>query len=573
MSQPPSPAEGTSGAWSRVLPMVWAALLAGLMLGPALGPGLVLSYDMVWVPDLTLRPDFWGLGSSLPRAVPSDVVVSLVDDVLPGAVLQKAVLFGSLAGAGLGIDRLARDWLGARLPARLAAVAAYAWSPYVAERLLLGHWPMLLCYATLPWVLHATNRWREEGQLPAALPLLLVAGSLSASAGVATAIALLATLVGAPVRRLLCGLALAAAANAPWVVAGLLHAGNSRVDPRGAEVFALSGEGPVPAPLAALTLGGVWNREVVPTSRTGLLGWMALGVLALLIVVGARTLWRRLGRRNAATLAGCWAVGYALAVATWLFPEALAWSGEHVPGAAVLRDGSRLLVLCAPLVALLVAAALARLTDLLDDPAVRGLLAVALVLCPLLLMSDAAWGLRGQLRPVDLPADYAAAREAIRAGPPGDVLVLPLTSYRRPAWNHGLKVLDPAGRSQTRNFVTSDELVVSGTVLAGEDPRVQESRDALAAATPELRASRLKGLGFGAVLIDRTAPGHVPEVDGARPLDGQWLRVVTLDGARPRPWPDGWVVAMSLAWSAFGGLVLLAITVGARRAWRGRPRP
>ena len=287
MSQPPSPAEGTSGAWSRVLPMVWAALLAGLMLGPALGPGLVLSYDMVWVPDLTLRPDFWGLGSSLPRAVPSDVVVSLLDDVLPGAVLQKAVLFGSLAGAGLGIDRLARDWLGARLPARLAAVAAYAWSPYVAERLLLGHWPMLLCYATLPWVLHATNRWREEGQLPAALPLLLVAGSLSASAGVATAIALLATLAGAPVRRLLCGLALAAAANAPWVVAGLLHAGNSWVDPRGAEVFALSGEGPVPAPLAALTLGGVWNREVVPTSRTGLLGWMALGVLALLIVVGA----------------------------------------------------------------------------------------------------------------------------------------------------------------------------------------------------------------------------------------------------------------------------------------------
>ena len=109
MSQPPSPAAGRSDAWSRRSPRVWAALLAGLMLGPALGPGPVLSYDMVWVPDLTLRPDFWGLGSGLPRAVPSDAVVAVLDEVLPGALLQKVVLVGSLVGAGLGADRLVRE--------------------------------------------------------------------------------------------------------------------------------------------------------------------------------------------------------------------------------------------------------------------------------------------------------------------------------------------------------------------------------------------------------------------------------------------------------------------------------
>ena len=39
----------------RLAPVAWAAILPLLMLGPALGKGYVLSYDMVWVPDLTLR--------------------------------------------------------------------------------------------------------------------------------------------------------------------------------------------------------------------------------------------------------------------------------------------------------------------------------------------------------------------------------------------------------------------------------------------------------------------------------------------------------------------------------------
>src|ERR671920_101809 len=48
---------------ARVLlwPTAWAAALATLLLGGALGPGFVLSYDMVWVPDLGLGPDALGL--------------------------------------------------------------------------------------------------------------------------------------------------------------------------------------------------------------------------------------------------------------------------------------------------------------------------------------------------------------------------------------------------------------------------------------------------------------------------------------------------------------------------------
>ena len=232
----------------------------------------------------------------------------------------------------------------------------------------------------------------------------------------------------------------------------------------------------------------------------------------------------------------------------------------------MLRDGSRLLVLSAPLVALVTAAAVTRLAELLPDAAARVIVCGAVVLLPLLLMSDAAWGLRGQLQPVDLPADYAAARQAIRDGPPGDVLVLPLSSYRQPAWNHGLKVLDPAGRSQSRDFVASDG-------LASSPPRSSPARTRgcgrpgrrWAPPLPGSGPMSLAKLGFGAVLVDKTALGDAPAVDGVRAFDGPWLGVVSIDGARPRSAPTSWVVAMSLAWSAFALLVLLSIGLSVRR--------
>lgn len=545
-------------------------LLAGLMLGPALGPGLVLSYDMVWVPDLTLRPDFWGLGTSQPRAVPSDAVVAMLDELVGGQLLQKAVLAGSVVAGGLGVDRLVRELLEAPLGARLAAISVYQWNAYVAERLLLGHWTMLLCYAVLPWVILLSGRWRDQARLPVPLLVLVPVGSLSASAGLATGLALMVSLASRDIRRLAAGLAVVMASNAPWLVAGLLHAASSRADPRGATLFALAGEGAVPAPLAALTLGGIWNQEVVPASRTGLLGWMSVLMLLLLVALGLRRWWRQLGPHRRLGLGLCWLVGYLSAVLSWASPDTVAAIGEHIPGGGLFRDGARLLLLCAPAVAMVSAAAVARIGELLEPGAARVLAVGALVALPVLMLSDAAWGLHGRLRPVDLPADYGAARLAVDAAPAGDVLVLPLSSYRRPAWNHGLKVLDPSGRSQPRDFVASDVLVVSGTALAGEDPRVAEAAEALDATTPSARAEQLAAMGVGVVLLDRQATGPAPAVAGDTVFESSLLRVVTISGAREAPVPVGWVTAMSGAWAAFGGLVAASIVLAAARLLRRR---
>src|SRR6478672_164998 len=180
----------------RWIPLCWVAVLTVVLLGPALAPGYVLVRDMVWVPDLALRPDTLGLGSALPRAVPSDAVVAALDELVPGMLLQKLTLVGSLVGAGAGAAALVRGGL----VARLVAVSVTVWSPFVAERMAIGHWPVLLGYAAVPWLAVAGRR-AAQGRVPAWMPLVLVVGSLSASAGLVSAAVLLATGLAGGVRR------------------------------------------------------------------------------------------------------------------------------------------------------------------------------------------------------------------------------------------------------------------------------------------------------------------------------------------------------------------------------------
>src|SRR3954453_13793052 len=295
----------------RHLPLVWACVLALLLLGPALGPGYVLSYDLVWVPHLDLRGDFLGFATSLPRAVPSDAVVAVLDDLVPAQPLEKLALLLPLVAAGTGIARL----VGGSTTARLTAVTLAVWNPFTAERLGMGHWTVLAGYGVLPWLVLAGRATRRTGRVPASAWVLTALGSLSASAGLVSALTLLVSGISSP-RRLgraalplvPCGLA----GNAPWVVAGLLHAGSATAG--GASVFSLHGEGHLPAPLAALGLGGIWNAQVVPTSRTTFLSWVSLALLVALAAVGVRA-WAR--RPDAGRLIVLWAIGLGIALLTW----------------------------------------------------------------------------------------------------------------------------------------------------------------------------------------------------------------------------------------------------------------
>lgn len=548
----------------RWAPALWSLLLAVVMLGGALGPGYVLTYDMVWVPDLAVTPDVWGVGTALPRAVPSDALVAVLDTVVPGMVLQKLVLLGSLVAAGAGAAALVG---GRSLGTQLAASSLMVWNPFVVERLVIGHWPVLVGLGVLPWLLLVCRRWDAGARLPAALPALLVLGALSASTGVATAVAALAGGWRRGAHRRNAGVAvLGVVANLPWLVAGLLHSADATSAAEGARVFAASDEGLLPGPLAALSLGGIWNAEVVPATRLGFLAVVSLVVVGALAFLG----WvahRRTPIEGVKPLVGCWVVGVGLAVVSWAAPGAIGWMAAHVPGGGLLRDGSRLLLLAAPLTVVLAARGAEWLLDRTPDRATRVLVAGLVAVLPVALMPDAALGSAGALDAVDYPAVLSDARAAVRDAPPGDVVLLPFTSYRAPAWNGERKVLDPLPRFLGRQAVANDELYVDGRPLPGEDPRAAEVGTALALDSARERAAALAGLGVS-VAVSQQIPGQdTPEVAGDVTFSASGVTVVEVAGkVRHDRVQLTWIVAMSLAWSGWIAL-LLAAPAG---AWRRR---
>ena len=486
----PSRALAPPARAGRVLLGVWVVALSLLVLGPALGPGHVLSYDMVWVPDLSLaRPDVWGLGSGLPRAVPSDAVVALLGAVLPQQLVQKALLLAALIGAGAGGARLVRG-LGPVAP--WAAATLMIWNPFVAERLGLGHWPLLLAYAATPWLFVMVRDRRF-----ATGTLLLAVTALTPASGVMGA---LLALVTGRLRDAWRWLLLALAVNAPWIVASLVSPAALSSDPAGVSVFAARGAGSTPVWLEVLSLGGVWNADVRPPSRETVVATVLAVVLVGLVVAGWIRLWRR-GDRDVRRLVALAVIGLVVALAGATAPSLVSSIVETVPGAGLLRDGSRWVLLAAPGIVVGFAAAVAAIAARSSTTALGW--AVALLL-PVALVPDLGWGLAGRLQAVDYPDDWDRVAVALREqGEVGDLVSLPFSAFRAPDWNAYRPVLDPAGRYFDRVTVTDDTLRVGATAIAGEDPRAGRVGRAIEAG--DWDAVAREGVGF--VVLDTSAPG------------------------------------------------------------------
>lgn len=580
----------------RAAPALWSSLLAVLMLGGALGPGYVLTYDMVWVPELTMRGDFWGTGSSLPRAVPSDLVVALLDEVVPGMLLQKAVLLGTLVVAGTGAARLVR---GPGLVGPLAAATLYVWNPFVVERLGIGHWPLLMTYASLPWIhLCARRLALREHALPQ-LVLWLAFASLSPVGGLVAGLLALAGVAASgrgAARPLLWTTGAVAAVNAPWIVAGAIHGSGTVSDPAAVALFAAQGEGVLPPWAAVLGLGGIWNAEVVPASRTTWVGLAALALVVVVCVAGVRPWRRAVAQPDRTALVVPAVLGLVLALAGAVAPGVVGWLVAHVPGAGLLRDGTRFLALTAPLQALLFGYGVARLAAV-PKRTLGASLATALVLAPVALMPDGALGTAGRLDAVAFPDEYATARQALEAsrgaGHEGDVLLLPFTSYRRPAWNDGRRTLDPLGRYFPVDYLASDTLVVSGREIAGEDLRAARVTEHLATLDGAELEQALADEGIGWVVADGAAAdalaaegvdddrfGTEVDLPGAEVLHrGSLLTVWQLpppagDPARSPADRLPLLVLLALAWSTAAGTVAgAALGLAKRRSTSRQLRP
>lgn len=560
-----------AGPQRRLLPWLWLLVLVMVIGLPWFGPGFVLAYDMVWVPHLDLdRPDLWGLGSALPRAVPSDAVVAVLGAVLDAQLVQRIALFGGLLLAGIGGLRLAVDlpWVD-----RCAAVTLAVWNPYVAERLALGQWPMVLGYGALLCLVAELRRDTPR----AGVVLLALAGTaLSPAGGLMGALAALVVGRRHGVLRLA---AAAAVVNAPWVAAGLLRPGGVLADPAGIRAFALRDEGLLGPVGTALSLGGIWNADVVLPARESALGAI-LTVFVLLTVVLGLVVAGRAGRfpGGLVVLAG---YGLVIALAGRLVPEVVRGVVEAFGPAIVLRDGSRYLALVAPALVLGFATGIAWLGARTRPLPLAPATLLWGLLLPIATLPGLVDGVSGRLSPVEYPPAWSQARAAVQEAPVGDVLVLPFSAYRAPTWNEGRPVLDPAGRFFDRPTVTDDGLVVSGRRIAGEDPRAAAVRDALRA---EDLPAALADQGIGVVVIDTTAGGAeaaLRQAEGLTRLHDGDLSVYGVPEASEQPTRVVDRVVMVAVWLVWVGAVLAGLVLAAldargslrevRSAGGGRP--
>lgn len=539
----------------------WSALLALAVCLPLFTRGYVLSYDMVWVPRLDLdRPEIWGLGTGLPRAVPSDAVAALLGAAIPAAIVQRLVLFAALFLLAVGTARLLRE---RPLVAQLAAATLAVWNPFVAERLVLGQWPLLLACAAFPWLIDALNvkggpRWSVAALALAATALTPATGVMGVILGV-----IAAWRRGAVSVVLLAGLV-----NSPWIVAGILHSSISRSDPAAVGLFELQPEGHFGRLGSALTLGGIWNTEVVPTSRTLWIAVLIAVVIGAVMVVGIVTMWRD-DRRLLAVLCVAGGVGLAIALAGWLDPDLVARVVADVPAGGLIRDGTRWLCLLVPLEAVAFGAGVHTILYRAEFTAWEVPVMVFALVLPVAAIPDLAWGVGGRLEPATYPAAWADARRVIEASTVrGDIVVLPFSSYRKPSWNHDTSVFDPAGRYFDRPTVTNDDLVVSGRTIAGEDPRAARIQRVLRSSNARRGLARQ---GIGIVVVETDAPGAraaLRQVRGARELDveGTAIRVFALPGARPKAIVESDRQIMTATWVVAGLTLLFALVAAVRGA-------
>lgn len=291
-------------------PLYGAALVLALT-WPFLVPGEAFALrDMMVFDSMALTRASLGWGDLPARNVPQDALLG----ILPHPVLFVRAFMVAAAGCAA--------WAGYRLGrtpfGRAAAMTVAVWNPFVVERLLQGQWSL----AAAAWLLP------------------LVALGLRPASGVAhwlaslTPTGALAAGVFARGRR---GLAVTVLTCLPWVIAGVAAGAASTSSAASAAAFAPRAERYVGTLGALLGLGGMWNGQAVPASRSAGFALFGIALFALLALA-----WREVPRRWLA-LAG---LGFGVALASWAGLTAPVI--QHVPGAGLLRDGQKWLILAVP---------------------------------------------------------------------------------------------------------------------------------------------------------------------------------------------------------------------------------
>ncbi|OBK32348.1 hypothetical protein A5658_16725 [Mycobacterium sp. 1245111.1] len=494
--------------WSRP---GYALALALLVVAPLLSPGYLLLRDAVSTPRSYLTDSALGLVSA-PRATPQDFAVALASGVVDGGVVVKALLVLGLFVAGWGAARLAALLVPeSGAGGEFAAITLAIWNPYVGERLLQGHWSLLLGYGCLPWAattvvsLRTSETLSRTGIFRLAFWIAL-AGLTPTGLILAAVVALTCVAVpGTGMSRRRCAaitLGTAAVGALPWLTASALglSASDMWAHTPGIAAFAARAEPGLGTLGSLASLGGIWNGDAVPASRATYFALVSAFVMLAMVAAGCVALARCRAVRPLLVLAAV-SVLIPAALATGPGLAVLHAAVEAAPGLGVLRDGQKWVALAMPGYALAGAGAVLTLRRWLRPFSAALLCCLALVLS----LPDLAWGAGGKVASVHYPGDWSAVAAVINREP-AEVAVLPADTMRRFTWSGPAPVLDPLPRWLRADVLMTGDLTISGTTVLGEGDRARDvQRLLLAGADPD----QIRAAGVGWLVVEMGTPGDM----------------------------------------------------------------
>ncbi len=532
-------------------------MLALLVTAPLLAPGYLLLRDAVSTPRSYLSDSALGLSEAAPRALPQDFAVALASALVDGGVVVKVLLVTGLFLAGWGAARLAAMVVPeAGLAGQFVAVTIIIWNPYVAERLLQGHWSLMVGYGCLPWVATAMLQLRTSGASRlagvCALTFWIALAGLTPT-GLMLAATVAVTCVFAPgsgrPRWWCAAVALGAAVLValPWLAAAAVAESLSSTQAEGVGAFAARAEPGLGTLGSLASLGGIWNADAVPASRTTLFALVAAIVLLGVVAVGLPTVVRRPVAVPLLILAAV-ALVVPAAMSTGPGMAVVEATIRTLPGLGVVRDAQKWVALALPAYSLAGAAAVVTLRHRIPAAA------TALICCAALVatLPDLAWGVGGKMSAVQYPPGWASAAAMINADP-RPVAVLPVDSMRRFAWAGEAPVLDPLPRWVRADVLTTGDLTIAGRTVPGEGDRARDVQRLLLAGADR---DKLAAAGVGWVVVENTwnTGWSAPALPLPVAYQGEDLTLYRVGGDHAHPPGRGIVLAAHWVWLAVLGV-------------------
>ena len=455
--------------------LFYTVLVLAVML-PLLVPGFILTLDMVFVPHPPLPDDI--TSSYLFHAA-----LHFLSYIVPGDVLQKALLFGILLLAGIGTHKLVKNLQAQTVPPVVGwgayfAGVFYMVNPFVYGRFMAGQYAVLLGYALLPFFFLAL--------------LKFLAQPTRAGITILTGCALAISIVSIHTLGLLAIVVLVASSAALWrrrqekrYILDVIKLGVSGC----IGLILLSGYWLVPTLLGTNSIAesvdsfSVIDRQAFATDG-GLLNVLALqgfwveaqglftlpgeplplsGVWQLLlfaiIATGVVSLWRQ-QRALAVTLGVVGGVAVVLAVGGPLNQLLTTF----VPLFAGYREPHKFIALLALAYAVFAAFGVTAIISKIRPRSWGRYCGAILPTLPILVTPTMLWGFNGQLKSVQYPADwYVINARLSHVQKKEKVLFLPWHLYMKFDFN-GRIVANPASKFFDATIVGSNDPEFAGLV-------------------------------------------------------------------------------------------------------------